>query len=171
MLVASLDFDLIVATPMGDSVVASSMLRDFLMMIYYRKMLVNLVLLDFQEFDVILGMDWLASYNASIDFFREKGDGCQDFLSYVVSDENDLKLEDIPIIRDYPNVFLDDLPDFLLDMGFIRANVSSLGALVLCVKKDGSMRLYINYREFNKVTMRNKYHFPRIDDLFDQYLK
>ena len=37
MLVVSLDFDLIVATPMGDSVVASSMLRDCLMMIYYRK--------------------------------------------------------------------------------------------------------------------------------------
>ena len=33
------------------------------------------------------------------------------------------------------------------------------------------MRLYIDYREFNKVTMRNKYPFPPIDDLFDQYLK
>ena len=72
MLVASLNFDLIVATLMGDSVVASSMLRDCLMMIYYRKMLVNSVLLDFQEFDVILGMDWLASYNASIDFLGKK---------------------------------------------------------------------------------------------------
>ena len=72
MLVASLDFDLIVVTPMRDSVVASSMLRDCLMMIYYRKMLVNLILLDFQDFDVILGMDWLASYNASIDCLRKK---------------------------------------------------------------------------------------------------
>ena len=59
----------------------------------------------------------------------------------------------------------------LLNKGFIRANVSSQGALVLFVKKDGSMRLYIDYREFNKVTMRNKYPFPPIDDLFDQYLK
>ena len=36
--------------------------------------------------------------------------GCQGFLAYVVNKENDLKLEDIPIIRDYPDVFPDDLP-------------------------------------------------------------
>ena len=35
--------------------------------------------------------------------------GCQGFLDYVVSNENDLKLEHIPIVRDYPDVFLDDL--------------------------------------------------------------
>ena len=35
--------------------------------------------------------------------------GCQGYLDYVVSNENDLKLEDIPIVRDYPDVFLDDL--------------------------------------------------------------
>ena len=36
--------------------------------------------------------------------------GCQSFLAYVVNEENDLKLEEIPIVRDYPNVFLEDLP-------------------------------------------------------------
>ena len=82
----------------------------------------------------------------------------------------DLVLETIPISKTSYRMVPMELQE-LLDKGFIRANVSSLGALVLCVKKDGSMRLYINYREFNKVTMRNKYHFPRIDDLFDQYLK
>ena len=57
----------------------------------------------------------------------------------------------------------------LLDKGFIRPNVSPWGAHVLFVKKnDGSMRLCINYRELNKVTVRNKYPLPRIDDLFDQ---
>ena len=35
-------------------------------------------------------------------------------------------------------------------------------------KKDGSMRMCIDYRELNKVTIRNKYLLPRIDDLFDQ---
>ena len=35
-------------------------------------------------------------------------------------------------------------------------------------KKDGSMRLCIDYRELNKVTIKNKYPLPRIDDLFDQ---
>ncbi|RVW84176.1 Retrovirus-related Pol polyprotein from transposon 17.6, partial [Vitis vinifera] len=177
--VASMDFDLIVATPVGDSVVASRMLRNCIVMIGYREMPVDLVLLDLQDFDVILGMD------------------C------------DLKLEDIPIVREYPDVFPEDLPGLppereveftidlvpgtgpmskapyrmapvelkelkvqlqeLLDKGFIRPSVSPWGAPVLFVKKkDGSMRLCIDYRELNKVTVRNKYPLPRIDDLFDQ---
>ncbi|RVW21559.1 Retrovirus-related Pol polyprotein from transposon 297 [Vitis vinifera] len=135
--------------------------------------------------------------------------GCQGFFAYVVNKENDLKLEDIPIVRDYPDVFPEDLPGLppereveftidlapgtapiskapyrmapmelkelkiqlqeLLDKGFIRPSVSPWGAPVLFVKKkDGSMRLCIDYREFNKVTVRNRYHLPRIDDLFDQ---
>ena len=57
----------------------------------------------------------------------------------------------------------------LLDKGFIRPNVSPWGAPILFVKKkDGSMRLCIDYRELNKVTIKNKYPLPRIDDLFDQ---
>ncbi|KAL4025729.1 hypothetical protein IC575_014134 [Cucumis melo] len=57
----------------------------------------------------------------------------------------------------------------LLDKGFIRPSVSPWGAPVLFVKKkDGSMRLCIDYRELNKVTVKNRYPLPRIDDLFDQ---
>lgn len=57
----------------------------------------------------------------------------------------------------------------LLDKGVIRPSVSPWGAPVLFVKKkDGSMRLCIDYRELNKMTIKNKYHLPRIDDLFDQ---
>ncbi|RVW24900.1 Retrovirus-related Pol polyprotein from transposon 17.6 [Vitis vinifera] len=135
--------------------------------------------------------------------------GCQGFLAYVVNEENDLKLEDIPIVRDYLDVFPKDLPGLppkreveftidlapgtvsiskapykmapmelkelkiqlqeLLDKGFIRPSVSPWRAPVLFVKKnDGSMRLCIDYRELNKVTVRNRYPLPRIDDLFDQ---
>ncbi|RVW79623.1 Transposon Ty3-I Gag-Pol polyprotein [Vitis vinifera] len=241
--VASMDFDLIVATPVGDSVVASRMLRNCIVMIGYREMPVDLVLLDLQDFDVILGMDWLASYHASVDCFEKRvtfsipgqpkfsfegkhvdrplrmisalrassllKKGCQGFLASVVSNESDLKLEDIPIVREYPDVFPEDLPGLpperemeftidlvpgtgpmskapyrmapvelkelkvqlqeLLDKGFIRPSVSPWGAPVLFVKKkDGSMRLCIDYRELNKVTVRNKYPLPRIDDLFDQ---
>ncbi|KAL8124997.1 hypothetical protein AgCh_012612 [Apium graveolens] len=62
----------------------------------------------------------------------------------------------------------DQLQD-LLDKGMIRPSVSPWGALVLFVKKkDGSMRLCIDYRELNKLTIKNKYPLPRIDDLFDQ---
>ncbi|XP_057518465.1 uncharacterized protein LOC130799384 [Amaranthus tricolor] len=57
----------------------------------------------------------------------------------------------------------------LLEKGYIRPSVSPWGAPVLFVrKKDGSMRLCIDYRELNKVTVKNKYPLPRIDDLFDQ---
>ncbi|KAE9622336.1 hypothetical protein GP644_24625, partial [Parasedimentitalea maritima] len=53
--------------------------------------------------------------------------------------------------------------------GFIRPSVSPWGAPVLFVrKKDGSLRLCIDYRELNKVTIKNKYPLPRIDDLLDQ---
>ena len=57
----------------------------------------------------------------------------------------------------------------LLDKGFIRPSVSPWGAPVLFVKKkDGSFRLCIDYRQLNKLTIKNKYPLPRIDDLFDQ---
>ena len=57
----------------------------------------------------------------------------------------------------------------LLDMRVIRPSVSPWGAPVLFVKKkDGTMRLCIDYRELNKLTIKNKNPLPRIDDLFDQ---
>jgi hypothetical protein len=57
----------------------------------------------------------------------------------------------------------------LLKKGYIRPSVSPWGALVLFVKKkDGTLRLCIEFRKLNKVTIKNKYHFLRIDDLFDQ---
>jgi hypothetical protein len=57
----------------------------------------------------------------------------------------------------------------LLDKGFIRPSVSPWGAHVLFVKKkDGTLRLCIDYRQLNKMTIKNKYPLPRIDDLFDQ---
>ncbi|KAH0680971.1 hypothetical protein KY290_023159 [Solanum tuberosum] len=57
----------------------------------------------------------------------------------------------------------------LLDKGFIRPSISPWGAPVLFVrKKDGSLRMCIDYRQLNKVTTKNKYLLPRIDDLFDQ---
>ena len=127
----------------------------------------------------------------------------------MVCNENEVRLEDIPIVRDFSDVFPNDLPGLtpdrevefiiylvprttpifkapyrmapkelkklkvqlqeLLDKGFIRYSVSPWGAPVLFVKKkDGSMRLCIDYRELNKVTVRNNYPLPRIDDLYYQ---
>ncbi|GJV93893.1 putative reverse transcriptase domain-containing protein [Tanacetum coccineum] len=57
----------------------------------------------------------------------------------------------------------------LLEKGFIRPSSSPWGAPILFVKKkDGSMRMCIDYRELNKVTVKNVYPLTRIDDLFDQ---
>ncbi|GJS88023.1 putative reverse transcriptase domain-containing protein [Tanacetum coccineum] len=57
----------------------------------------------------------------------------------------------------------------LLEKGFIRPSSSPWGAPVLFVKKkDGSFRMCIDYRELNKLTVKNSYPLPRIDDLFDQ---
>ena len=56
----------------------------------------------------------------------------------------------------------------LLYKGFIRPSISPWGAPVLFVKKkDGYLRMCIDYRQLNKVTIKNKYPINRIDDLFD----
>ena len=57
----------------------------------------------------------------------------------------------------------------LLSKGFIRPSASPWGSSVFFVKKkDGSFRMCIDYRQLNKLTVKNKYPLPRIDDLFDQ---
>ena len=57
----------------------------------------------------------------------------------------------------------------LLEKGFIPPSVSPWGAPVLFVKKkDGTLRLCVDYRQLNKMPVKNKYPLPRIDDLFDQ---
>ena len=55
-----------------------------------------------------------------------------------------------------------------MSKGFVKPSTSPWGAPVMFVKKDRSLRLCIDYRELNKVTIRNQYPLPRIDDLFDQ---
>ncbi|GJU42789.1 putative reverse transcriptase domain-containing protein, partial [Tanacetum coccineum] len=130
---------------------------------------INLMPVELGSFDAIIGMDWLAKYQAII-VCAEK---IVLFLAHVttkeVEDKSEKKrLEDVPIVRDFPEVFLEDLPE-LSDKGLIRPSSSPWGAPVLFVKKkDGSFRMCIDYRELNKLTVKNRYPLPRIDDLFDQ---
>nr|GEZ31655.1 putative reverse transcriptase domain-containing protein [Tanacetum cinerariifolium] len=94
----------------------------------------------------------------------------------MIKDKSEEKrLQDVPIVRDFLEVFPEDLPGLpptrqeLSDKGFIRPSSSPWGAPVLFVKKkDGSFRMCINYRELNKLTVKNHYPLSRIDDLFDQ---
>jgi hypothetical protein len=57
----------------------------------------------------------------------------------------------------------------LLNKGYVCPSVSPWGSPVLFVKKnDGTLRIFIDFRKLNKVIVKNKYHLPMIDDLFDQ---
>ncbi|GKC08949.1 putative reverse transcriptase domain-containing protein [Tanacetum coccineum] len=136
--------------------------------------------------------------------------GCQVFMIQVMEKKSDKKrLEDIPVVKEFLDVFPEDLPGLLpvrqvefqidlipraapialtlyrlapsemqelsnqlqelADRGFIRPSRSPWGAPVLFVKKkDGSFRMCIDYQELNKLTIKNRYPLPRIDDLFDQ---
>ena len=67
-----MDYDLSVATLIGDSLVCNSMLKSCVIQIEDRKMLADLILMDMYDYDVILGMDWLVAYHASVDCFRKE---------------------------------------------------------------------------------------------------
>ncbi|KAJ9557529.1 hypothetical protein OSB04_012143 [Centaurea solstitialis] len=172
---------------------------------------IDLEPMELGSFDIVIGMDWLSRNRATI--------GCYEkVVRILLPDGRTLviekkpeakKLEDIPVIRNYPEVFPDELPGLpptkqvefridlipgaapvakapyrlaptemwelstqiqeLLDKGYIQPSSSPWGAPVLFVKKkDGSLRMCIDYRELNKLTIKNRYPLPRIDDLYDQ---
>ncbi|GJW60982.1 putative reverse transcriptase domain-containing protein [Tanacetum coccineum] len=175
---------------------------------------IDLMVIELGSFDIIIGMDWLSGYDAAILCGEKKVriplEGCELFLAQVNQKELKEKLlGDVPVIRDSPEVFPEELPGLppprqvefridlipgaapvarapyrlapsemkelskqlqeLLEKGFIRPSSSPWGAPVLFVKKkDGSFRICIDYRELNKLTIKNRYPLPRIDDLFDQ---
>lgn len=203
----------------------------------------DLVIVQLKHHQVILGMDWLGKYKASLECHRGKvrferagqklefqgirpmsgslvvsaiqagrmlERGCEAYLATISTTEvgKDMELNDIPVAREFEDVFaaLQGLPpdrsdpftielepgtaplskapyrmapaemaelkkqlEELLDKGFIRPSSSPWGAPVLFVKKkDGSFRLCIDYRGLNRVTVKNKYPLPRIDELLDQ---
>nr|GEW07913.1 putative reverse transcriptase domain-containing protein [Tanacetum cinerariifolium] len=99
--------------------------------------------------------------------------GCPIFFAHItvkkVEDKSEEKrLEDVPIVRDFPEVFPKDLLGTFRQRLY-KTQFLTLGAPVLFVKKkDGSFRMCINYHELNKLAVKNRYLLPRIDDLFDQ---
>ncbi|GJU17288.1 putative reverse transcriptase domain-containing protein [Tanacetum coccineum] len=151
---------------------------------------IDLMPIKLGSFDVVIGMDWLSKYHARI-ICDEKvvhipnkveTFGSSEEIKIMEKKSDEKRLDDIPVVREFPEVFPEDLPGLtpvrqelsnqlqeLADRGFIRPSTSPWGAPVLFVKKkDGSFRMCINYRELNKLTVKNHYPLPRIDDLFDQ---
>ncbi|GJS67258.1 reverse transcriptase domain-containing protein [Tanacetum coccineum] len=157
---------------------------------------INLIPFRSGSFDKIVGMDWLSNHKAEII--------CHEKVVRIP-----LPSGKIVMVRDYPEVFPDDLsglppnreiefrielvpraipvakspyrlapPEMeelsgqlkeLQDKCFIRPSSSPWGAPILLVKKkDGSFRMCIDFKELNKLTIKNYYPLPRIDDLFDQ---
>ncbi|GJT29854.1 putative nucleotidyltransferase, ribonuclease H [Tanacetum coccineum] len=186
--------------------------------------LIDLIPLGQGSFDVIVGMDWLSNQKAVIVCHEKivripieegkvlcvQGERNVGKIKTLMSTKaNEPTLSDIPIVRDFKDVFLDDLSGLppqrqvefridlipgatpiakspyrlapsemqelskqlqeLQDKGFIRPSHSPWGAPVLFVKKkDGSFRMCIDYREQNKLTIKNRYPLPRINDLSGQ---
>ncbi|WMV37146.1 hypothetical protein MTR67_030531 [Solanum verrucosum] len=120
-----------------------------------------------------------AKITSSIRARKLVGQGCLAYLAHIRDVKVvPLSIESILVVSEFREVFSIDFPELrelkaqiqeLLDQGFICPSASPWSALFLFVKKkDGSMRMCIDYRQLNKVTIRNKYPLPRIDDLFDQ---
>ncbi|KAL0559141.1 hypothetical protein IC582_003731 [Cucumis melo] len=214
---------LAIYTPVGDVLLVNEVLRNCEVLVEGISLLVDLLPLELQRKEVVFkkpgfaevvfrGMRKAVSRSLISVLKAEKllRKGCTAFLAHVVVVQREkLKPEDVPVVKEFLDVFLDDLsglpPDReieftiellpgtapisqapyrmapselkelkmqlqeLVDKGYIRPSVSPWGAPVLFVKKkDGALRLCIDYRQLNKVTIRNKYPLPRIDDLFNQ---
>ncbi|GAU33777.1 hypothetical protein TSUD_393390 [Trifolium subterraneum] len=227
-----------VAVATGGKVVSKRVCQNCPVSVIGKIYHVDLICLPLKDMDIVLGMDWLSANTVyigcaeknlyvPIDLNAESRaltallQNTHQLIQYLgaenkcfsimftMSSEASLSPSDIPIVREYLDVFpeeINSLPpereiefsidlvpgsqpisvapyrmsplelrelksqlEELLQKHFIRPSVSPWGAPVLLVKKkDGTMWLCIDYRQLNKVTIKNKYPLPCIDDLLDQ---
>ncbi|GJZ92176.1 putative reverse transcriptase domain-containing protein [Tanacetum coccineum] len=155
---------------------------------------INLIPFRSGSFDVIIGMDWLSDHKSEIICHGKAKEKKQEEI-VVVRDFPKIFPDDLsglppvrkiefwielipratPVAKSPYRLAPSELEELLgqlrelLDKGFIRPSSSTWGAPVLFVKKkDGSFRMCVDYKELNKLTIKNRYQLPRIDDLFDQ---
>ncbi|KAL0540317.1 hypothetical protein IC582_024552 [Cucumis melo] len=160
--------ELAIYTPVGDVLLVNEVLRNYEVLVEGISMLVDLIPLELQRNEVV---------------FRKPGSievVFRDDLSSLPPDReieftSELLPGTTPISQAPYRMAPNELKELkmqlqeLVNKGYIRPSVSPLAVQVLFVKKkDGILKLCIDYRQLNKVTIRNKYPFPRIDDLFDQ---
>jgi hypothetical protein len=210
-----------ITTP-GGKILSNQICRKVPLQLGSQLIKTYLLLLDLEGMDVLLGINWMTQHQVSLDissrtvamdspeyeptilYLPQRG-----YINSCTYATTGIKLKDIPIVCEYPDVFPDDLPGMppdwdiefiielqpgtapiskrsyrtppnelaelkiqlqdLLDKGFIHPSASPWGCPALFVKKkDNSLRLCVDYRPHNAVTIKNKYPLPRIDILFDQ---
>ena len=234
---------LLLTTPLGRVTEISVVCKSCCVVIGHHRLFADLYVIAMDEFDVILGMDWLAKYQAMVDCYKRRirlstedgqiieysaktgaatpypllkacigGRRNLECLGMIFALDGELGTSSshlIDVVEEFWDVFPEELPglppdreiefcidlipgtspisippyrmasaelaelrkqiDELLDKGFIHHSVSPWGAPALFTKKhDGSLRLCVDYRQLNRVTIKNKYPLPRIDELFDQ---
>nr|GEV83767.1 putative reverse transcriptase domain-containing protein [Tanacetum cinerariifolium] len=156
---------------------------------------IDLISFGHGSFDVILGMDWLSNHKAAIICHEKVASNKKQEEIVVVRDFPEVFLGDLsglppvweiefrielilgatPIEKSPYRLATSKLEELsrqlkeLQEKGFIRPSSLPWGAPVLFVKKmDGSFRMCIDYRELNKLSIKNRYPLPKTDDLFDQ---
>ncbi|XP_057250619.1 uncharacterized protein LOC130591352 [Beta vulgaris subsp. vulgaris] len=122
-----------VSIPNGESISCDVMYRNCPILIGGYEFLVDLVQFELTDFDVILGMDWLSKYQADINCLNHeitlrRPDGCKGCYGYLCNvidlTKPEVSLSDIPIVKEYPDVFPEDIPgmppqreiDFSIDL-------------------------------------------------------
>nr|GEX71355.1 hypothetical protein [Tanacetum cinerariifolium] len=189
-----LNFTLSISTPMKGLVVIKHEYQNCLLRFDDKICSANLFSLDMHDFDIIMGMDWLTKHRATIvchtksvifDDLDKPESVYQDsqlgLLASIMDTSSDApSLETHPVVQDFSDVFPEELsgipPEREVEFGIelvlgtqpISKALYRMAPIELKESKDGSMRLCIDYRELNRVTIRNHYSSPRIDDLFDQ---
>ncbi|KAA3463143.1 RVP_2 domain-containing protein [Gossypium australe] len=103
--VESIEFLIRVSNPLGQCVLVDRVCKNCPLMIRDSCFPADLMLLPFDEFDIILGMDWLTVHDA---YLRK---GCEAYLAYVIDSKvTERKIDSVPIVGEYPDVFLEELP-------------------------------------------------------------
>nr|GEZ63322.1 putative reverse transcriptase domain-containing protein [Tanacetum cinerariifolium] len=129
---------------------------------------IDLMSIELGTFNVIIGMDWLVKHDAVIACGEKVV--CIPYGSEMLIVESDKGVSRMkviscikaygPVIHDFPEVFPEELPGL--------PPQRQVAPVLFVKKKDGSFRICIDYRELNKLTVKNRYPLPRIDDLFNQ---
>ncbi|GJV50133.1 putative reverse transcriptase domain-containing protein [Tanacetum coccineum] len=187
--------DYVIEIADGKNVEVDRIIRDCKLELGNSLFTINLILLGHGSFDVIVGMDWLSQNKAVIvchekvveipliggEVLRVQGERTLGVAKALMNAKRqvefriDLIAGATPVAKSPYRLAPSKMQEFssqlqeLQDKGFIRLSHSPWGAPMLFVKKkDGSFRMCIDYRELNKLTIKNQYPLPRINDLFDQ---